>query len=444
MSPVSSVLLAATLTLTGAAQLPGQVMKPRTEPSLTERLPAPSEIKASQQPDGSIRVVWRAVVGAKTYSVTRSVPPTPAAKVSAPDFADTVYIDRDVKVGSSHYYLVGAINEAGLLGLRASATPVVATTPATTDTAKTTTTSTAPLLPAPAAVSAALQPDGSIRVVWRAVAGATGYALSRTVSPASSAPVLPNPADTVYVDRDVKAGSTYTYQVAAINSAGAGGAKVSSSSVQVPAATASDTTTSRADTATVTALAAPTEVRAEPSPYMEPTITWKSSETRARFLVERRAPNVSATEWKKIWEMTVANGHWKCCVAHDRETIASQNLEYRVTAVDTVVPSSKSPPAVSNVIVNWPIHTDPPVLSELRMKNGESQRLLYPRNRPIDLQNLQWVSLNPEIASVDLQYGIVKAVQPGTTHIVATGIARRNVPYVGNWIWRLNVEAAQP
>ena len=104
-------------------------IKPRTS-SATERLPAPNQVTASQmQPSGEIRVVWSAVDGAVRYSLTRSVPPAPAALVPLPDSPDTVYIDRDVKPGSTYYYLIGAINDAGITGLKKSAAPVTAVAP---------------------------------------------------------------------------------------------------------------------------------------------------------------------------------------------------------------------------------------------------------------------------------------------------------------------------
>ncbi|HEX7336042.1 MAG TPA: Ig-like domain-containing protein [Gemmatimonadales bacterium] len=58
--------------------------------------------------------------------MTRSVPPVPAAPVTLGDSPDTIYIDQDVKPGSSYYYLVSAVNESGIIGMRASAPPVTA------------------------------------------------------------------------------------------------------------------------------------------------------------------------------------------------------------------------------------------------------------------------------------------------------------------------------
>jgi fibronectin type 3 domain-containing protein len=78
--------------------------------------------------------------------------------------------------------------------------------------------STTDRLPKPAGVSAAQQPDGRIRLVWRTVDGAARYKVIRSVPPDASKPVtLPNPSDTQYVDADVKPGCTFYYVVSAVN-----------------------------------------------------------------------------------------------------------------------------------------------------------------------------------------------------------------------------------
>ena len=112
------MVLAASLATGAVAPLYGQVDKPRPDPAPTARLPAPAKITAVQQSDGSILVAWSPVAGAERYSLTRSVPPAAQTSVELPDPADTVYIDRDVKPGSTYYYLVGAVNASGITGLR--------------------------------------------------------------------------------------------------------------------------------------------------------------------------------------------------------------------------------------------------------------------------------------------------------------------------------------
>ncbi|HEX6435050.1 MAG TPA: fibronectin type III domain-containing protein [Gemmatimonadales bacterium] len=122
------MVLAATLVAGAGAPLYAQVDKPRTSGTATstERLPAPTKVTATQVPGGPIQVSWSAVDGAQRYSLTRSVPPDAATSVTLPNPADTFYIDRDVQPTKTYYYLVAAINEAGITGLKASAPPVTA------------------------------------------------------------------------------------------------------------------------------------------------------------------------------------------------------------------------------------------------------------------------------------------------------------------------------
>lgn len=130
----SAILLSA-LTLASAGPLSAQVItKPR---SPTDRLPKPAGVSSAQEPDGRIRVVWRAVDGAVRYKLIRSVPPAASTALTLPNPSDTQYVDGDVKPGSYYYYVISAVNEAGIEGLKAGtslkATPVVApadTTPA--------------------------------------------------------------------------------------------------------------------------------------------------------------------------------------------------------------------------------------------------------------------------------------------------------------------------
>ena len=108
------------------AQDSGPVTRPPSEPNITDRLPAPKP-SAYQRGDGQIVVSWPAIERAVSYRVWRSVPPTPTAAVALPDPKQTSYVDQDVKAGSTYYYLVAAVSEAGTEGLRGGTTPVAAT-----------------------------------------------------------------------------------------------------------------------------------------------------------------------------------------------------------------------------------------------------------------------------------------------------------------------------
>lgn len=135
---VISLLLAAT-PIAAFGQDP--VVKPRT--TATDRLVAPRNVTAVQEPDGRIRVTWSPVERATSYAIVRSVPPDPA-KVIDPGFADTVFFDSDVVAGKTYYYVISGLNDittglrAGSVGLKAlkSAGPAGALAPPTNVVAK--------------------------------------------------------------------------------------------------------------------------------------------------------------------------------------------------------------------------------------------------------------------------------------------------------------------
>ena len=103
----------------GAVQDP--VVKPR--PGTGDRLAAPASVSAVQESDGRIRVTWSSVKNATSYTIVRSVPPS--AVEPAKTVTDTVYIDSDVLVGRTYYYLVAGMNDEAS-GLRAGSRPVTA------------------------------------------------------------------------------------------------------------------------------------------------------------------------------------------------------------------------------------------------------------------------------------------------------------------------------
>jgi hypothetical protein len=110
----------------GRAGAQDQIIKPTTI-SATDRLPPPATVKAAQQPDGRIRVVWNAVEGASKYTLTRSVPNVGMGVISRPNPSDTMYLDSDVTKGAYYYYLVNAVGANGMTGLKIGAAPVLAT-----------------------------------------------------------------------------------------------------------------------------------------------------------------------------------------------------------------------------------------------------------------------------------------------------------------------------
>ena len=126
------VRLGAVLALIGAlaaarASAQAPVDKPTAERSPLTRLPVPTSVTARQLPDGRIEVRWDAVDGAVKYDLWRSVPPGGQTIVMRSNPAENIYIDPDVRKGSTYYYVVAAVTSAGISGLKAGSIPVTAT-----------------------------------------------------------------------------------------------------------------------------------------------------------------------------------------------------------------------------------------------------------------------------------------------------------------------------
>lgn len=167
MPGVTALFLAAFIGLASVSGAAAQVVKPRPSSS-TDRLPRPAKVIATQEADGPIRVVWSAVEGAKGYTLTRS-DPSASTPLALPNEADTQYVDREIKPGITYYYLVSAVNEAGISGMKLSAPPVKAAD------------STANKPPdTPAAITAVFD-RGTAHISWSSMrAGDAGYLVERT------------------------------------------------------------------------------------------------------------------------------------------------------------------------------------------------------------------------------------------------------------------------
>jgi hypothetical protein len=249
---IAPVLLVTASAIASAPPAGAQV----TKPGPTDRLPAPATITAVQQPDGSIRVTWSAVEGAVSYTLARSVAPTPVAPVTLPNPSDTTYTDRDVKTGSTYYYLVAAVNEAGLPGLKRGSAPVTAAGPVVAQP------------PSPPSEVKAVLNGSTATVSWRAVQDVRYLVERATVtstSPGTWLTVYGPGACCGFSDNlaGFPPGTRVIYRVTAVDSKGMRSQPAMSNEITTLSVTATDTATTTPP-ATATTAVRPAVV-AEPS-----------------------------------------------------------------------------------------------------------------------------------------------------------------------------------
>ena len=213
--------------LSSVASIPAQeVIKPTTTTTLQTRLPAPASVAARQLSDGRIEVRWTPVEGAVRYQLTRSVPPS-GAQVVQPDPVQATYVDADVRVGSTYYYLVAGYGADGTVGLKAGSNPVTATIPVGGATQ-----------PQLGSVSAQLLGSNRAHVSWNASAGTSSYAvISRVVMATTGASTfdlarVPLAANTFDDTFSLPPGTQFSYRLRVEGQTTAG---VMSNTLTVPA-----------------------------------------------------------------------------------------------------------------------------------------------------------------------------------------------------------------
>jgi fibronectin type 3 domain-containing protein len=175
---------------------------PKAEAPLPPPLPPPAPAApAALAGNRTISLSWAPSPGATRYTVKRSfVDRGPYAPVgTTPECA---FRDGDLENGKVHRYVVTAANDAG-------------------ESAESAETSATPLAPppAPGGLKAAAG-NALVTLSWEAVEGATGYVLRCT--PPGPAQPLATLAETTYVHRNARNGTTYAYTVCATNAGGEG------------------------------------------------------------------------------------------------------------------------------------------------------------------------------------------------------------------------------
>jgi fibronectin type 3 domain-containing protein len=176
------------------------------EVSATPVLPAPANPTGLAAAAGNMQVslTWNASAGATGYHVKRSTTSGAETQIAAPSSAG--YTDSGLTNGTKYFYVVSAVNSGGESGNSAE----VSTTPA------------APAAPPATPIGLqALGGNAQVSLSWNASAGAASYHVKRaTTNGGPFNTTLASPIATNYSDTAVTNGTTYYYEVSAVNTAG--------------------------------------------------------------------------------------------------------------------------------------------------------------------------------------------------------------------------------
>ncbi|MCB9852405.1 MAG: matrixin family metalloprotease [Phycisphaerales bacterium] len=174
---------------------------------------APSNVAASDDQCGMIRVTWDALVGATSYEVYRNTVDNAGTATSLGTTAATMFDDNTAAAATTYFYYVSALNDCGDGPLSAGDSGI---------------TSDAPM--APGNVAATNDECGMIQVTWDSVAGATLYEVFRNiVDDGGTAVSLGTVAVTNFEDLTAADGTTYFYFVSASTDCGDTGLSASAS-----------------------------------------------------------------------------------------------------------------------------------------------------------------------------------------------------------------------
>ena len=173
---------------------------------------APTSFRITQETASSISLAWNSVSGSISgYRIYRGETST-IGLIATLSASETSYTDSSLSANRGYEYWVSAYNGSGE-GPKAYVSGQTTTTTSGGEETQ---------LTAPTGVTAAAQPDGSIKVTWNSVSGATGYqihfATSENGNYYSYSPGWTT--ETEYIDWDVSSGQTWYYKVIAYNDAG--------------------------------------------------------------------------------------------------------------------------------------------------------------------------------------------------------------------------------
>jgi fibronectin type 3 domain-containing protein len=168
---------------------------------------APTGVSASAY-SNYIEVTWQSVANVSYYMIYRATSPYDSYE-SVGDTYDTKYTDTNVGSGTTYYYKIIAVNDAGESNFSsyASATPSSSGYSAA--------------LSAPTGVTASAY-SNAIEITWQSVANASFYRVYRYRGTGAydSYENYYETSYTYYTDTNLSTGTTYYYQVVAVNSEG--------------------------------------------------------------------------------------------------------------------------------------------------------------------------------------------------------------------------------
>jgi len=176
----------------------------------TGTVPVPAAPTGLSATAGNTQVVlaWTASSGATSYNISRSTSPGSETLMTS-GMVSTSYKDTSVVNGTTYYYKVAAVNTSGTSAgsNEASASP---------------SSGSAPIPAAPTGLSATAG-NAKVTLTWTASAGATSYNVLRGTSSGSEISITSGITSTSYTDSTVVNGTTYYYQVVAVNGSGSSG-----------------------------------------------------------------------------------------------------------------------------------------------------------------------------------------------------------------------------
>ncbi|MGI6045519.1 MAG: N-acetylmuramoyl-L-alanine amidase, partial [Eggerthellaceae bacterium] len=294
---------------------------------LTVKLvPSPSNVKATPSGDGVVTLTWNAVNGATKYAIAEKLS-TGKYKNFSTTYTGTSFTVDNLSNGKSHRFLV----QAYITGTWSPVSEDLLVSATPTGTMK----------PAPTVSS---MTDTSVTLSWKAVPGATKYAIARKTSSGYSTYTY-DCTDTKYTINNLKTASTYTFLVQAyIDGAW------------------SKFTTSDLVSVVVTG-SAPTNVKATASGDGEVTLTWNAVKGATKYAVaEKLSSGKYKTSSNAITSTTytvsdLANGktHQFLVQAYVNGTWspASDFFLVSATPTGTVKPAVSAVPKVTSVELSW-------------------------------------------------------------------------------------------